>query len=177
MYSNCVRRAITRLTGVATIIVGLAVLGPNGRAQTAPASTRDSKLDSPFASFRVGVSASDSKAVDTGLDVTFPKIGTGSLVTRLDVDLTAHFRSASFGSRRDSELAISLCGVYAPGGINRGRYFLGAGVGPVAGPQSGIGGKVFGGINFNKSISAEVEGQFPPNSPVRISFLLRLAAL
>ena len=136
------------------------------------------KLDSPFASFRLGVIVSPVASIDTGLDVTFPRLRLGpSWATRFDLDLSAHFASASFGSRRDAEAAVSLCQVYTPGGINRGRFFAGAGIGNSFGPHTGLSGKVFAGYNFTPVLSVQAEAQFPPNAPIRPALMLRLAAL
>jgi hypothetical protein len=166
-----------------TPIAGLAagfilVCGAAAHGQSPAGSPLDKKLDSPFASFRLGAALSPISTVDAGVDVTFPhlRIGT-SWTSRLDVEFGARFNSPSFGSRRDAEVSISACQVYTPGGVNRGRYFLGAGLGPSFGPQSGLRGKIFAGLNFSPVVSIEAEAQFPPNSPVRAVFMLRLSAL
>jgi hypothetical protein len=95
---------------------------------------------------------------------------------RFDVDLSAHFNSRSFGSRRDASAAATFCQVYTLGGVNRGRYFVGAGIGPSFGPRSGLGAKVFAGINFTPVVSLEVEGQLPGDSTTRLVAMLRLSA-
>jgi hypothetical protein len=136
------------------------------------------KLDSPFAAFRLGLVGTPVLGVDTGLDVTFPRLRLGpAWTTRADLDVSAHLRSRSFGSRRDAVVALSACQVYTPGGVNRGRLFLGAGLGPSFGPHSGLGGKVFAGINVTPVVSLEAEAQLPPNAPVRAVLMLRASAL
>lgn len=148
------------------------------RAQSGGSSTIDKKLDTPFASLRIGIVASPAASVDTGLDVTFPRLRIGkSWATRLDIDLSARLSSPSFGSRRDAQAAATFCQVYTPGGLNRGRLFLGAGLGPSFGPKSGLGAKVFAGINFSPVVSLSFEAQFTPGSEVRTVGMLRLAAL
>ena len=148
-----------------------------GAQSKAPIAAPD-KLDSPFAAFRLGAALSPVASVDGGLDVTFPRLRLGAAwVTRADVDISARFNSASFGSRRDAELALSLCQVYTPGGVNRGRLFLGGGIGTSFGPQSGLSGKLFVGTNLSQVISIEAEAQFPPRSGVRAVLMLRLSAL
>lgn len=138
----------------------------------------DKKLDSPFAAFRLGLVATPVLGVDTGLDVTFPRLRLGpAWTTRADLDLSAYLRSRSFGSRRDAAVALSACQVYTPGGVNRGRLFLGAGVGPWFGPRSGFAGKVFAGINVTPIVSVEAEAHLPPRSPVRAVLMLRVSAL
>jgi hypothetical protein len=128
--------------------------------------------------FRIGVAFSSAASVDGGLDVTFPRLRIGpSWTTRFDLDLTARFKSPSFGSRRDAEAWPSLCQVYTPGGVNRGRWFAGAGAGPSFGPRSGFAGKVFAGVNFSPVVSLEAEAQFPPTTGVRTVIMLRLSAL
>ena len=163
----------------AGLTAGFAMLsGGAGLAQAAPASGVDKRLDSPFAALRLGVVVTPVASVDTGLDITFPRLRIGaSWTSRVDLDLSARFDSPSFASRRDAELALSLCQVYTPGGVNRGRYFLGAGLGPSFGPRSGLGGKVFAGMNFTPVVSIEAEVQLPPSAPVRAVLMLRLSAL
>jgi len=141
-------------------------------------SVPDPKLDSPFATFRLGAAVSPVASVDGGIDVTFPRLRIAEQwASRLDFDLGARFNSRSFGSRRDAELAVTFNHVYTPGGVNRGRFFLGAGIGETFGPKRGISGKVFGGLNFGRVASIEIEGQLPPGSPVRLVLMGRLAAL
>jgi hypothetical protein len=155
-----------------------AMSGGTAGAQSAGSPSMDTKLDSPFAAFRIGVITSPVASIDTGLDVTFPRLRIGrSWVSRFDLDLSARFNSRSFGSRRDAEIAPTFCQVYTPGGVNRGRFFAGAGIGPWFGPRSGFGGKVFAGINFTPVVSVEVEGQFPPSSAARLAVMVRLSAL
>jgi hypothetical protein len=138
----------------------------------------DPKLDSPFAAFRLGFILSPVASIDGGLDITFPRLRIGEQWTsRVDFDASARFNSRSFGSRRDAELAVTFNQVYTPGGVNRGRFFLGAGIGQTFGPKSGVSGKVFGGVNISRVVSIEVEGQFPPGSPVRLALMGRLSAL
>src|SRR4051812_10408876 len=95
----------------AWLAAGLMLLcGCAGLAQSAPTSSTDrmeagvdKKLDSPFAAFRLGVAATPVLGIDTGLDVTFPRLRIGpAWTTRADLDLSAHFRSRSFASRRDA---------------------------------------------------------------------------
>lgn len=152
--------------------------GSAALAQSPSGPGIDKKLDSPFAAFRGGIVVSPVASVDIGLDFTFPRLRLGaSWTSRLDLDFSARFSSPSFGSRRDAVAAITACQVYTPGGVNRGRYFLGAGIGPSFGPKSGLGGKVFAGINFTPVISLEAEGQFLPESRARAVIMLRLSAL
>ena len=96
---------------------------------------------------------------------------------RARIDLSAHFNSRSFGSRRDAAINVSFCQVYTPGGLNRGRYFLGAGIGPSIGPRSGFGAKLFAGINFTPVVSVEAEERFSSAAPARAVLMLRLSAL
>jgi hypothetical protein len=163
----------------ACLAAGMVMLpGRVALGQAAPDSSLDKKLDSPFLSFKLGVAVSPVASVDTGFDITFPRLRLGpSWTTRFDLDLTARFNSHSFGSRRDAEIWTSVCQVYTPGGVNRGRYFLGAGLGPSIGPRTGIAGKVFGGVNFTPVVSLEAEAHFPPSSGVRAVLMLRLSAL
>jgi hypothetical protein len=163
----------------ASLAAGLAVLPAAAAiAQAQPGASVESKLDSPFAAFRLGAAFSPVASVDVGLDVTFPRLKLGpSWTTRVDLDLTARFSSPSFGSRRDAEVWPSFCQVYTPGGVNRGRLFAGAGAGPSFGPRSGLAAKVFAGINFTPVVSVEAEAQFPPAGGARAVLMLRISAL
>ena len=147
-------------------------------AQDAPASSLDKKLDAPFAAFRAGIAVSPTPGADVGLDVTFPRLRIGrSWCTRADLEFSAHLDSPSFGSRRDAIITLILCEVYTPGGVNRGRWFVGGGMGASFGPRSGLGGKVFAGLNLTSVVSIEAEGQFSPGSPARAVLMLRWSAL
>jgi hypothetical protein len=176
---GCERRSFVSEAIVWVVALILSLLASCAAvAQSSGSSSLDKKLESTFAAFRIGVIATPVASVDTGLDVTFPQLHIGrAWVTRFDLDLSARFNSRSFGSRRDAEIAVALCQVYTPGGINRGRYFVGAGIGPSFGPRSGLAGKVFAGLNFTPVVSLELEGQFPPDSAVRLTAMLRLSAL
>lgn len=166
-FSFCLLAAVAICNSCATAI-----------AQSPPTPNTDKKLDSPFAAFRAGAAVSPVASIATGLDITFPRLRIADAwVTRVDVDLSAHFSSPSFGSRRDAEATFSVCQVYTPGGVNRGRYFVGAGFGPSIGPKSGIGGKLLAGINFSPVVSFEVEARFSPQSPVRAVLMVRLSVL
>lgn len=168
-----------RPSGLTFVLACLLALSHGSVFAQAPAAAgRDSKLDSPFASFRIGVVASPVASIDGGLDVTFPRLRLGpAWASRVDIDVSARFRSRSFGSRRDADVDLNFCQVYTPGGINRGRYFFGAGLGESVGPRSGLSGKLFAGINFTPVFSLTGEAQFLPQSPVRAVLMLRLAAL
>ncbi len=161
------------------VAAGLLTVGCQAAFAQAPDSSNlDKKLDSPFAAFRIGVVVSPVASVDGGLDITFPRLRIApSWASRLDLEAAARFNSRSFGSRRDADGLFTICQVYTPGGLNRGRYFLGAGAGVSVGPRSGFGGKVFAGINLSPVVSIEAEGQFVRSSPVRAVLMLRLAAL
>ena len=162
----------------AVLSAGFLVLSAAGHAQTAPPASLDKKLDSPFAAFRAGIVVSPAPNVDVGLDFTFPRLRIGPAWTsRADLEFSARFDSPSFGSRRDAVIALSLCQVYTPGGVNRGRYFAGGGLGGSFGPRSGLSGKVFAGVNLSPIVSVEAESQFPPNARVRAVLMLRLSAL
>ncbi len=163
----------------AGLTAGFAMLSAcAGYAQAPLPSSTDKKLDSPFAAFRLGAAVTPVASLDTGLDITFPRLRIGpAWTTRVDVDFTARFHSASFGSRRDAELALNVCQVYTAGGVNRGRFFLGGGLGPSVGPRNGLTGKVFAGTNFTTVLSLEAEAQFPTSAHVRAVLMLRLSAL
>jgi hypothetical protein len=142
------------------------------------AAAEKNSLDSPFAAFRIGIIASPIASIDGGLDVTFPRLKISEQwVSRLDFDFAARFNSPSFGSRRDASFGLTFCQVYTPGGVNRGRWYGGAGLGYFFGPRSALGGKVFVGTNFTRVVSLEVEGQFPGDSTTRAVLMLRLSAL
>lgn len=166
------------LTVLVFLTMGAGTFSKMAQAQSSADASINSKLDSPFAAFRIGVIVSPVASGDTGLDITFPRLRIGrSWVSRLDFDFSARFDSPSFGSPRDAEFAATLCHVYTPGGVNRGRYFVGAGVGPTLGHRFGLGGKVFAGMNFTPVVSLEVEGQFPADTGPREAVMLRLSVL
>jgi len=163
----------------AAIAAGILVscsLAANG--QEAADSRSDRRLDSPFAAFRAGVVLTPTRDIDAGLDITFPRLRAGrEWVTRFDFDGSARIHSASFGSRRDAQLAIDACQEFTPGGVNRGRWFVGGGIGPVIGPRSGFGGKLFAGYNFTPIVSVEAEAQVQARASTRAVLMLRLSAL
>ena len=172
-------RILLRSAHCLVIVVLMLACSLTVSAQAKTGSGPDRKLDTPFASFRAGLALAPEASVDVGLDVSFPQVRLfgKSWFSRGDVDLTARLDSPSFGSRRDGEAAISLCQVYAPMGANRGRYFIGAGIGPSFGHRNGIGGKLFVGMNFSSVVSVEADAQFPPGASLRAALMVRLSAL
>ena len=175
MTINCTGRGV-----IAALAPFLMLLyGSSSLAQSkSGAAGTDNKLDSPYAALRFGIVASPILGADAGLDVTFPRLSLGkSWSTRLDLDLEARLVSRSFGSRRDGEAYTMLCQVYTPGGVNVGRYFVGAGAGVVFGPHSGLAAKLFAGINISKVVSLELEERFPGDATTRTVVMIRFSAL
>lgn len=164
-----------RFLAVGALLISVSVSG--AKAEDGSRSFRDPLIE-PFAAFRVGVVASPTASADLGLDITVPRLRAArNWTTRLDVDLAARFNSPSFGSRRDASVFPALCQVYAPGGVNRGRWYLGAGAGPYFGRHSDLGFKLFGGLNTSRTVAFELEGQFPGDGTSRLVAMVRLSAL
>lgn len=138
----------------------------------------DTDVSSPFASFRGGVVVSPVLSFAGGLDATFPNLGVSrDFAGRFDVDFLTRFNSPSFGSLRDARVGLNFCEVYTPGGVNRGRWYGGAGLGYYFGKVGHFGGKAFIGTNFSPTIGLELGAHFTGAGQAQLAVQMRLSAL
>lgn len=135
-------------------------------------------LNTPFAAFRFGIVFPPVSSAAVGLDVTFPRLGiTKQFIGRIDAEGIARFDSPSFGSLRDSKLAVNFCQVYVPGGVNQSRFYIGGGAGVFIGRPTKLGGKLFIGTNISKVVSFELGGFISDTKHTGIALHVRLSAL